>query len=89
MNADLIAALCILFMACVLTVWYGMTKTTEGFEGGLEGSMCGVGMASCAHPLRCMNGYCKSQNAPSLPPISEFNVEPSDPKDVGSFLHTE
>lgn len=87
MDSNILFALIIIIIGSALCVWYG-SRVKEGFEGEL-GSMCGVDLPSCKFGTRCINGYCKTENSPSLPPYSELNVEPSDLGDPGSFLHTE
>ncbi len=87
MDTNIVFAFIILILGSVLCVWYG-NRTMEGFQGEL-GSMCGVDLPTCKFGTRCINGYCKTENSPSLPPYSELKVEPSDLEDYGSFLHTE
>ena len=88
MNSDTIAILVILFIACVLFSWHIVTKPVEGFEA-VAGDRCGVDMATCPQGTRCINGYCIPPTAPVLPPYSDLKVEPSDPGNLGGFLHTE
>ena len=85
---DLIPVLIVLFIACALTVAYGVTREVEGFEG-LPGDRCGVDMAPCAHGTKCINGYCLPTTLPRFPQYSDLKVEPSDPGNPGAFLHTE
>ncbi len=85
---DLIPILIILLVACGLAIAYGMSKPCEGFTSE-PGDRCGVDLPPCPHGTRCMNGYCLPPTAPVLPQISDLKVEPSDPNDLGSFLHTE
>jgi hypothetical protein len=87
MDTNIVFAFIILILGSALCVWYG-NKTMEGFEGEL-GSMCGVDLPTCKFGTRCINGYCKTENSPTLPAYSELKVEPSDLQDYGSFLHTE
>ena len=88
MNGDILAAFCILFVACGLMVWHTVTRTLEGFEAQ-AGDRCGVDLPPCPMGTRCINGYCMSPNAPTLPVNSDLEVKPSDRDDAGSFLHTE
>jgi hypothetical protein len=39
-------------------------------EGFTNPSPCGVGMPSCSNGTRCINGFCKSDNLPQLPPTT-------------------
>ncbi len=43
----------------------------EGFTSG----KCGVGL-SCPDQMRCVNGYCKSQNKPKLPYLTGLPLYP-------------
>jgi hypothetical protein len=52
-----------------------ITPMLEGFQGGSE-AQCGVDLPPCEHPLRCMNGYCKSQALPYFPAKSDLPVLP-------------
>lgn len=88
MNSDWLAILGILFFACVLFSWHSFSRYTEGFEA-VAGDRCGVDMPTCPQGTRCMNGYCIPPTAPQLPPFSDLRVEPSDPNNLGGFLHTE
>jgi hypothetical protein len=40
-------------------------------------TQCGVDMQPCEYPLQCINGYCKSVNAPRLPHATGLPVVPS------------
>jgi hypothetical protein len=85
---DLIPILILLGIACALAVAYGINRSEEGFEGQI-GDRCGVDMPTCKHGTKCINGYCLPTNAPVLPLYSDLKVEPSDPNNLGGFLHTE
>ncbi len=85
---DIVPILVLLFIACALAVAYGVTRPVEGFESE-PGARCGVDMPPCAHGTRCMNGYCIPDLLPRFPAYSDLKVEPSDPNDLGGFLHTE
>ena len=37
---------------------------------------CGVDLAPCEDGKRCINGYCKSDNPPTMPAISDLPVLP-------------
>jgi hypothetical protein len=87
MDSDIIAAVIILLMACALFVWSSLSSK-EGFEG-LEGARCGVDLPTCPQGTKCMNGYCMPPNKPQFPMYSDLPVEPSDPGNLGGFLHTE
>ena len=44
----------------------GLSGFKEGFQAGMPGRRCGVDLATCPPGLQCMNGFCKSPNAPAL-----------------------
>ena len=51
-----------------------MPKASEGF---VDAGRCGVDLPSCSgERVRCMNGYCKSDIPPKLPPISDLPMTP-------------
>ena len=62
-------------------------RQMEGFQ--TQGDRCGVDLPPCAYGLQCFNGFCASATPPVLPAFSPLAVEPSNPMDAGSFLHTE
>ncbi len=45
-------------------------------EGFVDKIRCGVDLPSCPEGLRCMNGYCKSDIPPTLPPLSDLPIRP-------------
>lgn len=52
-----------------------MPKASEGF---VDANRCGVDLPSCSgERVRCMNGYCKSDIPPTLPPLSDLPIIPS------------
>jgi hypothetical protein len=71
-SGEIIAAVCILLVACVLL---GVSHRYEGFHSKI-GVQCGVDMAPCANGTRCVNGYCESLDTPYLPPTSGLPVLP-------------
>ena len=51
-----------------------MPKASEGF---VNASRCGVDLLPCSgEHIRCMNGYCKSDIPPTLPPLSNLPMTP-------------
>ena len=51
-----------------------MPKVSEGF---VDPGRCGVDLPSCSgERVRCMNGYCKSDIPPKMPPISNLPITP-------------
>ncbi len=63
----------ILITVVMLIYLYKYPKASEGF---VDVGRCGVDMPSCQNGLRCMNGYCKSDVPPQLPPLSDLPVRP-------------
>jgi len=51
-----------------------MPKASEGF---MDAGRCGVDLLPCSgERIRCMNGYCKSDIPPKLPPLSNLPMTP-------------
>lgn len=80
MNNEIVSALIILLVACVL---FGcsafMRYRSEGFVNYMtdvpEG-MCGVDLPPCPNGTRCINGYCQTDIPPAQPPSSGLQVKP-------------
>ncbi len=71
------SVLAILTIAAIATAllladrYYRISAVMEGFqEGSVVGSRCGVDLPPCNFPLRCVNGFCRSEAMPYLPPTS-------------------
>lgn len=79
-DSEKVSALIVLLIACVL---FGcsafMRFRTEGFVNYMtdvpEG-MCGVDLPPCPFGTRCINGYCKTESQPFMPPSSGLPVKP-------------
>lgn len=69
-NAGLIFVLIALFAV----IYLYMMPMPEYF---VDVGRCGVDIPSCQKPLRCMNGYCKSDSPPTMPPISDLPIRPA------------
>jgi hypothetical protein len=54
----------ILLVAAIALIYLYMIPSCDGF---VDAGHCGVDLRSCPEPLRCINGYCKSDNPPTLP----------------------
>ncbi len=72
-NLCIIAIIALIML--VLDRMWRITPILEAFQGGSE-AKCGVDLPPCAHPLRCMNGYCKSQALPYFPQKTDLPVLP-------------
>jgi hypothetical protein len=53
-----------------------MVAVNASDEGFVDTVRCGVSMPSCDAPLRCVNGYCKSDNPPTMPAVSDLPIRP-------------
>jgi len=58
-------------------IWY-YASYTEGLEESDQGPLrCGVDLPSCSgEHVRCINGYCRSDVAATLPPFSDLRMIP-------------
>ena len=54
---------------------YRISAYLEGFQSS-SGTACGVDLPPCEFPLRCMNGFCRSEAQPQLPATSGLPVLP-------------
>ena len=67
----------ILIVGVILYVYY--SSHTEGLEEkAAQGPLrCGVDLPSCSgEHVRCINGYCRSDVAGTLPPFSDLRMTP-------------
>lgn len=79
MDQNVIAAVIILLIACVLLVSGSYMRFTEGFtnwNSNVPQGFCGVDLPPCPHPLRCINAYCQKDESPEIPPTSGLPVLP-------------
>jgi len=67
--------LIILFLTLYYTGVFWRFSSIIG-EGFVDSGRCGPNLGVCPAPLRCMNGYCKSDIAPTLPEYSDLPVVP-------------
>ena len=77
MNKKVIHALfIILVVGAILYVYYSMY--TEGLEEVPQGPLrCGVDLPPCSgEHVRCINGHCLSDVAPTLRPFSDLRMTP-------------
>jgi len=71
----------VLFILLVITMVVYLYYSPKASDGFVDVGRCGVNLPSCSpgneNPrVRCMNGYCKSDNPPTLPPLSDLPVIP-------------
>ena len=66
-----------IMVAVVFVVCYLFYSSCEGFETQQQYGVqrCGVDLPSCVG-IRCINGYCRSDVAPTLP-LSDLPMYPS------------
>ena len=63
---------CVLVIVLVLLyVAYGGDRAEPFVD-----ARCGVDLPSCPSGLRCINGYCRSDVAPTLPTLSDLPMIP-------------
>jgi hypothetical protein len=63
----------ILIVAAIALLYLYLTPSCDGF---VDVGHCGVDLRSCPEPQRCINGYCKSDNPPTLPAESDLPIRP-------------
>lgn len=79
MNQTILSAAIILLIACALLVAGSYARFTEGYINymtSVPDGFCGVDLPPCPHPLRCVNAYCQSVDAPEIPRTSGLPVLP-------------
>ena len=65
------------FVVLVIGMMIYLVSTPGVSEGFVDPGRCGVDLPSCSgERVRCMNGYCKSDIAPKLPPLSDLPMLP-------------
>jgi hypothetical protein len=66
-----------LFIIVVVGMMIYLVIMPNPSEGFVDIGRCGVNLPSCSgERVRCMNGYCKSDIPPKLPPISDLPMTP-------------
>lgn len=63
----------LIIVTLIALLYLYMTPSCESF---VDAGHCGVDLRSCPEPLRCINGYCKSDNPPTLPAESDLPIRP-------------
>jgi len=79
MNKNLLHTLCIIAMITVI-IYLFYSSCSEGLEENVpQGpARCGVDLPSCSgQHVRCINGYCRSDVAATLPPFSDLRMTPT------------
>jgi len=59
----------LIIVVLIIAILYATCTVSEGF---VDEGRCGVDLPSCTGGLRCINGYCKSDIAPTLPLFSDL-----------------
>ena len=70
----LMGSFCAILAVMMLMYVYSMPTPWEGFVDAR--GRCGPNLGVCPEELRCLNGYCKSDIAPKLPPLSDLPIRP-------------
>jgi hypothetical protein len=66
-----------IFIVLVMTMMIYLVTMPRHSEGFVDAGRCGVDLPSCSgERIRCMNGYCKSDVPPQLPPLSDLPMTP-------------
>jgi hypothetical protein len=66
-----------IFLVLVMGMMIYLVVIPRASEGFVDAGRCGVDLPSCSgERVRCMNGYCKSDIPPKLPPISDLPMTP-------------
>ena len=67
-----------IFMIMVLGMILYLFASVKLSDGFVDAGRCGVGLPSCSgERVRCMNEYCKSDVAPTLPVDSDLPMTPA------------
>jgi hypothetical protein len=72
----LFLALAVAFALLVADRYFRISPFLERQGFAVQLQRCGVGMDACPHPLRCINGFCKSEDAPRLFDLNPLPVLP-------------
>lgn len=66
-----------LFVILVVLMMIYLIISAKVSEAFVDPGRCGVNLPSCSgERVRCMNGYCKSDIPPQLPPLSDLPMTP-------------
>lgn len=65
------------FIILVVGMMLYLVSSAGASEGFVDAGRCGVDLPSCSgERIRCMNGYCKSDIPPKMPPLSDLPMTP-------------
>jgi hypothetical protein len=79
MKPEITAAIVLLVVAFLLVACDRVVRISEGFTNwntNVPYGMCGVDLPPCPFGTACMNGYCRTTVAPTLPYFSDLPVKP-------------
>ena len=66
-----------IFIVVVIMMMIYLIMMPNPSEGFVDVGRCGVDLPSCSgEHIRCINGYCKSDIPPKLPPLSDLPMTP-------------
>ena len=80
MRPEVTAGFILLIAAFLLVICDRVMRVNEGFtnwETSVPEGMCGVDLPPCPFGTACLNGYCKTTQPPTMPPLSDLPVKPS------------
>lgn len=65
------------FVILVIGMIMYLVISLRASESFVDVGRCGVDLPTCVgERIRCMNGYCKSDIPPILPPVSDLQMTP-------------
>jgi hypothetical protein len=65
-----------IFFIVVSILAVGYLYLTPKIDTFVDVGRCGIGLEACPEGKRCVNGYCKSDNPPTMPTFSDLPVLP-------------
>lgn len=66
-----------LFIVLIIGMVMYLITTPLASEGFVDPGRCGVDLPSCSGKhIRCINGYCKLDIPPEMPPLSDLPMTP-------------
>lgn len=65
------------FIIVIVSMMIYLAISNNKREFFVDKGRCGVDLPSCSgERIRCINGYCKSDNPPKLPKLSDLSMTP-------------